>query len=673
MAFKLDSKGSEAFLETASEMIQSVLLSKGSKSPLYLGPKFQTTSSKPSQDQIFELFSNCVQLVSTSDTLPLTSRLRNLRIVQDVKKIIVTDYPNLQFLINSGLIVPCLKANTLSFKAFWAKTCKELLALDRMLMLAISHKVQFAIRLREFLNEKPETISVEILDSEVQYHLIDPEVKSARMAAFLFQIFRNKAFETPQVTKSFKFSKTEFSSRFQRMSVFCFEEDKSISDYAKLLYWMYSFDDMNSRSSKLNAIFLEVYEKYSSYKKLLVGSDTIEAFNDLIPQSLALNLLLKQIAVYQGDSEHKFDINNIPPEFYESILALFSEYEKGASLRANAFDFFIRTELSLKEENKRDLRFKREYQALNRAHPSPELGINLTSYLEIRNQVSADTLYPLCDSEEFLGLKPAKSPLSHFDKYLKEEALSPPSSPSLLRSAIPLSQIQESQPVVPIPSILEITDHNRASILRSSKKVFEDSYSNKQLHRSLAKFEHHERVSIWHENPGLALARNYSALSQELQKHVQFIHSFPLEVDLLLGTEYSAFMEWKNPARKTDSSEDWLLALPCEVQRGVKVERGFFVYTIDPKTSKCYHRCFDIETEKLPFGTAISQGWSKIAENFSWKDADFPSLETALKVHTTKKQPTAATCINKIFIDTITNILTIQTKEGVTYRFFKII
>ena len=688
---------------TMHAAVDQVAKSKTEATRKYLGNNYTVSSVKPLDLDLSTLFfSTTFNLTSTASDREL--KKRNLEVLCGLRSIITSDYPEFESIMQVSLLFPFLSLDSLLMKTIWIEQARDLLIFEKLYINAFSAWAKIKLKKDEVIESAPDGISLKRTETGYDYKLTAPPIYSTRLIAFLGKLFKKKFSAEGTGHQVIKASSSHFLENIDLIQFFCNDSDEALRDFARKLYWLATFEEIESNLKVIRNHAIQVHKKSSRFCMIFGMEKFTKQAQEFVSDYWTVNSILFP-PTSASSATKATDFTTLPDESLEAIIAVSEGYLAKEPLKQKAFKTLSKLGKEIKQRQLADEPFTRALKGLE-----CEIGINYDSSficpMGLDSVVDLSVVHhiPLIDTAEFearsaiLLATPIFLPEPRKAKLVdvtasKSNCLAASSAGEEELAVVEASPGEENvSPTVggagakskvvakaTLEPIIEIPVAALADFLSEKKEAFYEAVAAHRPKVRLDDIEYAERVENWFSNPAAHLdSEKYASLSKEIQRHVHFIHTFPSIIDQFVGTQYSAFMPWVNKAKKGPKGPDnWLFALPCEAEKGGMTHRGFLVYVIDPVTKECFHRCFDIESEKYPLGTAMMHGWDQIVENFSWSEVDFPDLSTAMArdgaAAKASKAKGGGGSDYHILYERCTDMVTIHVPDGTIYRLFKIL
>lgn len=676
-------------IDVISMNLQTIFASKSSEDKKYLGNHFAIVSSKEEPLDLASIIFYCTNSLFFNLPKDNPARLKNVTVILNLKKIISEDYPEYVSLISSVLITGCYKIELLAVRVFWLENCRDFLFFEKTHLENFGTRAELVSLLANLLKNKPKQVELKQQEGKISFQLHNPQISSARMIAFLIKVFKGYFNPTLGEIRSINLLSEIWIKKKDLFLAYSTDEDPEIATFARTLLWTVAFQEIHHHFINLFIKGIEFHKNIRRFETILQSPDLSPPLKTLADAFTRLNSELIELPSREIWCKSVIDLERI--DLYEKVAHIYREYLVKQPLKEFFYQSICQSLSTFKVRYKGNLAHKKSLAILRNSISHDTLSFKSPTTLSHSSitLISEEIQYikNLIDpcSSIFIGedlvasfISKPKSILSLPVAVESSPASSLSSSSSV--SIADLSPEADTKPVftkvIPLhkpEAIINVSVTNFQKFIKTKSTSFAETVSRFSIPEDFYNFDYAERLKIWFDHPDEALdTPRYRSLPLEIKNHVTFIHTFPKLIDVLIGSQFSTFMLWHHPERR--SKPKWLFAIPCEVEKNDKIDRGFLIYTIDPETKICYHRCFDIETEKLPFGTALMQGWGAISENFSWDEADFPTLEESMRRFTEKKSTKRAESEEwNITYEPRTEILTLNNADSIIYRFFKIL
>jgi hypothetical protein len=691
-------------LSTMFAAVDQVEKSKKEATRKYLGNNFTVVSVKPHDLDMASLFFSTAFHLDGKAT-DREEKKRNLQILCGLRSIFTSDYPEAESLMKTALLFPFLSVDALLMRTIWFELARELVIFEKMYVQAFAAWAKIKIRKDQILASAPDGIALKQTATGYDYKLSAPEIYSTRLIAFLGKLFKKQFNPESGDRHVIKASSSHFLDNIDLIQFFCNDEDASLRDFARKLYWLATFEEAECNLKVIRSEAIRVHKKSSRFALVFGMEKFTTQAKEFVGDYWAVHRILFP-ATSASSSGSQADFTTLPEESLREIIAINEHYLAQEAKKEKELKTLTKLIKEIKMHQLSNVLFT---SALR--HFQDEMGVTLDTdficSLGLKSIVDLDVVahLPLIDTAEFheraeallsapIVLKELIKPkLADITASSSNLAALSGEALETVESALVASAAAGAENIAPVKAsskskakatvvevfepIIEIPLEAISLFARQKAEPFLASLRGSSIRVAFDDISYSDRVETWFSDPESILASDrYASQPKAIKEHVHFIHTFPSIIDSFVGTQYSAFMPYINPTKKgAKAHPNWLFALPCEAEKGGMTHRGFLVYVIDPETKECFHRCFDIESKKYPLGTAMMHGWDHIVENFSWSEIDFPDLATAMarSSSSAKSARSGSSSALRIQYEISTDIVTIHVPDGTIYRLFKIL
>jgi hypothetical protein len=724
------------FVTQAIATFETISNSKRIPPIQYLGNHFIVSPTKVLDLDLSSIVVPCL-IHLRIEGADLAEKRKTITIITSLSQILAEDYPYFARLLPILINYPMYQLSSRVDRLAWLVYCSELMCFERKNLSLFTMHAIHGLRKINLLESKPEGIRVKAMELKQSYHFSLPDVTTPSVVAFLFDLFGEPNEEDK--VNSYEVNRFTWYKKLRKIHHYCFHEDSSISTFARQLYWAqlydksknetaFYFNEFQTESDSVKRFFSHFYDQKIKDITNVICAELNEFLEVLKAKVKAFDLekpntksdflpFLDIYENYQRNQKNKFKdfslLIKIQLEMKKACMALDQGFLKTLSSQLNK-------ELL---KDKSPIQTLRDFEDFSAFKP---FNLPIEPHPDTLFEEDEDDLVARClPQKPRLHLDDCATESSFFDHcgagsssmshavttpqfpigkaiILDDDPTTPPRTSSSLYSSrssgagtSPMSYASaasKSPPLTPKKAIAHpIFDFSFAALkshLETNRARSHHLFSALPKFLNLSTIRLAERVTGWFSDKEYAFKiQGYTSkpkwttsMPEEriaFQDHMEFIHTFPLEADMLQGTTYSSFIVREISARPPIN--EWIFALPCMVKREERLvsgiilpasnHSGWLVSVINPDTLECKHRCFDESTEARPFANSVMHGWHSMIESWDWEKATESRLsESAASASAAVSKDHEE---NTYRLDSSTKILTIKSGCN-TYQFFNI-